>query len=237
MSTRITRIALSTMAAIAMTVSSAAAHAQNIGLPGADFLTSEFGKPNTATYGQTFTVQPGATALQSFSFWLSNNAELTTNPASLRFKGYVMAWNAVAGHATGPALYTSAVQNGPTLSSQRYDFATGGIALNANAQYVAFLSASPLFASIPPATSTAAMETTLSGTYAGGQFVYTNNGTDFGQLTTTTWDLSSNFPEYQAHFEARFAGAVTTVPEPSSLALFAVGGLAMLVVANKRKRA
>lgn len=219
-------------------LSATASNAQTISLPNNDAPTGPFGKSSTATYGQTFMAPVGFNVLQNFSFWLSNDPGLgTSNPSSLSFRAYVMQWDAINGHAVGPALYSSAVQSGPSTFSQRYDFAATNTLLNASVNYVAFLSASGLFASIGPAVATAGVESSLTGTYTGGQFVYTDNGDSFGKLTTDAWDFAGGLPEYQAHFNASFSrAAITAVPEPSSLILLVTGVSALLIVVARKKR-
>lgn len=230
-----------TVAAViaALTFAAAAANAQTINLPDNDAPSGPFGKSSTATYGQTFVAPVGFTYLQSFSFWLSNDPGLqAVNPDALRFRAYVMEWDANNGHATGNPLFMSAVQSGPGALSQRYDFAPTNTLLNSTKQYVAFLSASGLFGSIGATEATAGVESSFAGTYTDGQFVFADNGDDFGALTTDAWLLSGGFPEYQAHFAASFtANAVAVVPEPSSMILLAAGMSAMLLVVVRRKRA
>src|SRR5262245_3057395 len=63
----------------------------------------EFGSPNTATYGQTFTAL-GST-LDSFSLFLGER--LRPNPRSLDVRGYIASWNGT--NATN-ILYESTTQ-------------------------------------------------------------------------------------------------------------------------------
>lgn len=233
----ITKLALSTLTALAIAVAPiASASAQTLSLTDTDSPFAPFGKPATATYGQTFVAPTSFNTIQSFSFWLSNDAGLGTNPGALSFKAYLMRWDAVAQHATGPVLYTSTVRGGPTIASQRYDFNTGGVALLSNTQYVAFMSVSGMFNSIGQSTATATVEGSTAGTYTGGQLVFTDNGDSFSALTTTAWDFAVGFPEFQTHFNATFSNT-SVVPEPSSLVLLASSGLVLLVAARRRKRA
>lgn len=60
-----------------------------------------FGEPNTATYGQTFTVMGPETHLDSFTF-LINDLE---NPDVIDFQEFVYAWDGT--RITGPALFSS----------------------------------------------------------------------------------------------------------------------------------
>lgn len=219
-------------------LASTVSRAQTINLPNNESSTGPFGKSSTATYGQTFVTPVGFNYLQNFSFWLSNDPGLAAaNSSSLRFRAYVMQWDAVNGHAIGDALYSSTVRSGPTALSQRYDFASTNTLLNASLKYVAFVSASGLFGTIGAAEATAGMETSLLGGYTGGQFVFADNGDNFGLLKTDAWLLSGDFPDYQARFNANFSrAAITAVPEPSSLILLVTGLSSLLVVAARKKR-
>src|SRR5262245_20636898 len=107
-----------------------------------------FGKPNTATYGQTFVVPSSDNVLNSFSFFLR---DLGGGP-DLEFQGYVAAFDPTIGVAriVGANLFTSAVRSGPTTTSTftRYDFDVGGLALTPGSTYVAYLSTSGHFEAI-----------------------------------------------------------------------------------------
>ncbi|MGV3709216.1 MAG: PEP-CTERM sorting domain-containing protein [Gemmatimonas sp.] len=212
----------------------AQASAQVINLAQNEQNISPFGSPVTATYGQTFTTAGGFNTLNTFSFWLSSIDSY--NGEGLLFRAYVMQWDAVNGHATGPVLYSSALYAGTAFASQRYDFNTGNLLLTGGAQYVAFLSASGYFASMPPDGASVSMEGTLAGTYTGGQFVFHDNGDDFSKLTTEEWALSGNAESFQTRFYAEFSGDVAVVPEPSTYLLMFSGLSAVLLVARKRKR-
>lgn len=217
---------------------SASASAQSINLSGNETPSGPFGKGVPATFGQTFVAPTNGNFLQSFSFWLSDDPQgmQNTNASSLLFQAYVMQWDAANGHATGPALYTSAVYSGPTLFSQRYDFVTTNLNMIVGTQYVAFLSASSQLSNIAPTDASTAIETSLNGTYTDGSFVYADNGSDFNALSTDPW-FFAGIPEYQTHFAAEFsANAVSIVPEPSSLVLLVTGLSALMVLAVRKKR-
>ena len=140
-----------------------------------------FGKPNTATYGQTFAVPSTDNVLQSCSFFLR-------------------------------------------------DF-SGGAA--------AFLSSSGHFGAIPPEvalTSWGSVPTNGGYHYTGGNFVFNNNGDDFGLLSTTGW---SDFGTSDLAFEMLFdnGAAPTVIPEPSTILLMGTGmGILLVGIARKRRR-
>ncbi|MGI9089765.1 MAG: PEP-CTERM sorting domain-containing protein [Gemmatimonadaceae bacterium] len=196
-----------------------------------------FGKPSIATFGQTFTAPTGS-VLQSFQFYLANDADDGGNGGFLNFRGYVMAWDAVNGHATGPVLFSSVARTGNPLDTYSTAFSTfgipGGTTLNPGGAYVAFLSASGLAPTGNPAFAFENME--AGAAYAGGQWVYNDNGDDFASLSTTTWNNA--FGDQDAAFNAQFTQAgVTTAPEPSELVLMVSGlsGLAGIVRLRRRR--
>jgi hypothetical protein len=185
---------------------------------------SSFGESNTATYGQTFTV--GAdNRLDSFTFFINDRV----NPDFIDFRAYIMGWNGV--RATGPILWESGdlstSNNSGADGFEQFDLLTGGVDLLSGQQYVAFFSASELFDGVIGSGVMGAMH---SNTYDSGNFVYMNNGDDFSQLTSNSWDqwLNSDLA-----FEMGFNTA--SVPEPSTLLLLTVG-LAGLGFTNRTKK-
>jgi hypothetical protein len=179
------------------------------------------GEPNTATYGQTFTV--GAdTVLQDFTFYLKS----ISSPDAVDFAGYVMAWNGT--RATGGVLFESAPQTfaGPTNIFTPVTINAGGLQLQSGQQYVAFFSASKFF---DGSTGLATMGSSTG--YAGGSFVYYNNGSNFSLLTTNTkWDFTGDSLT-DAAFTMHLTAAAAADPLPAApLPNAAWGGLALMGV-------
>ncbi len=143
-----------------------------------------FGETNTATYGQTFTASADMGSLSSFTFYIND----AVNPDYVDFKGYVAGWD---GTKATTILFTSASMstsnNGGSDGFEAITISTGGVSLTAGQQYVVFLCASDDFDGVT-GTSSWAM---ASDAYAGGGYVYYNNGSDFSLLTTSTWDSFS----------------------------------------------
>jgi len=215
--------------ALALVVATPAAAQTTIGAGGGDLVQS-WGKDNTQTYGQTITT-PTDNVLTSFSFWLgrtSTNYPDPSNP-SLSFMAYVYAWN--GSMATGSALFTSGVVTHnatPSTPFTKYTFLTGGLSLVPGDMYALFLSTSGL-----AGTGRIMWEAATSNEYAGGNFVFMNNGENTGDWTTMAW--SSGFAS-DLHFEATFASASATVPEPSTWVMMITGLVALGLVTLRRRR-
>jgi hypothetical protein len=225
-----TSFTLSTAVALAIGIAGPAAAQTTIGAGGGGLIQS-WGKDNTQTYGQTITT-PSDNILNSFSFWLgrtSTNFPDPSNP-SLSFMGYVYEWSEAMSHAVGPALYTSGVfthDATPATPFTEYTFNTGGLSLTTGSTYALFLSTSGLAGS-----GRIQWESATGDEYAGGHFIFLNNGENTSAWTTDGWSSQPS----DLHFEATFAGVSTTVPEPSTWVMLVTGLLALGVVAMRRRR-
>ena len=173
------------LAAIILTLIASSAVAQNSintipSWDGTNFL-SEFGVIDTATYGQTISVGAGSSPLQSFTFQIG-----FCGPQPVTLRGEVYAWDGTNNRATGPALFESAPQSVPAANGYTaVTFNAGGVNLSAGT-YVLFASTSRDQAGAP-ASLCRWGALTNNTTYAGGQFVYINNGPNPGQWTTNNW--------------------------------------------------
>lgn len=198
--------------------------AQTIGAPGGSGVGS-FGKPNTQTYGQTFTAVNGS--LDSFSFWLGG-----TSP-SLNFQAYVFAWDPTLLRATGPALFTSAVMAAPSGDGyHQVAINTGSVAVNPGDVYVAFLSSSGVAGS-----GSIGWEYSTGDTYTDGAFVFINNGEDTSQWTSGTWTTNWSGTSRDLRFSMTFSEGVPNevVPEPITMVLLG-SGLAGIGAVRRRRR-
>jgi hypothetical protein len=188
-----------------------------------------YGTCCTATYGQTVTVPPTDTALDSFTFYVDL-------PTTLTFRGEVYAWDNTLQHATGNALYESGQMHTTSYHQgfgpyEAITFNTGGIPLTAGAQYVLFFTISRDYAANAGITDTAFVGVTAADTYSGGNWVFINNacttsttgdcGGDTSLWTTMPWSNQVGVPggADDLAFTASFSP-----PLPTSLAQCMNGG-------------
>jgi hypothetical protein len=161
------------------------------------------------SYGDIFTA-PGS-VLNDFTFTVAGS----TYP----FVAQVYAWNGTG--ATGPALYTSGINN-LTATLTAYTF-TPNLSLTLGNAYVAFVTNQP-------------NNVSLGGTGSG--FMAASDGGTGGFFEFAEGDpsVAANWQTYPstAQFHADFSGSVTTVPEPISLSLFGAG-LAGAAFIRRRK--
>lgn len=189
----------------------ASAHAQAINtIPGWDGTSyiSSFGVTNTATYGETVTVPAGAAPLNRFSFEIGNCS------ANVTFRASVYAWDGTK--ASGPSLFVSpatTVNSGSTY--QLVTFSTGGITLPAGT-YVLFASTSQDQTGAPSSACRWGAVTNNTA-YAGGQFVFLNNGPNPGQWTTSPWSAFSQDLAFQV--DGLVPPQATSVPAASTTSL------------------
>lgn len=156
-----------------------------------------WGVPNTATYGQTFTATDQQRRLLGFTFYLQNFSG--TAP---KYQAAVYEWNNATSRITGPALFTSAVMTAPGGSGYTaVKISTGNIALDTGKRYVMFFTTSTQGAQHNGSYKWGSVNGT---TYAGGDFMFKNNGTNFNQLSTSNWSI---FGALDLAFNAEFGFA------------------------------
>jgi hypothetical protein len=188
------------------------------------------------TVGQTFTVPPAAPLLSAFNFTtrdthFEDGFGVTESPTN--FRGYLMAWDLVNNHATGPVLFQSNVQS--TVedgANHTVQFSGLNLSLTPGGSFVAFLnqegfgmsSGNNIF------SDALARDSTPGGTYLGGTLVTKTDGTlDFTGLSTESWAVA---PDRDAEFSASFS----PVPEPSSLMLAGLAAAGVALRAWRRRQ-
>ena len=199
-----------------------------------------FGEPDTATFGQTITVDASkGTFLTDFSFRVATN----TGDTSL-FQAYVMAWDSANKLAVGEILFQSNVITNVGSATPPSPFneikVVTNLQLSTNQQYVLFFNTSNNFNSV---NDFAYFGSVHPDAYSDGSFVYNNNGDRFGELTTNPWNVGYigddvNPPVADLAFTANFGDApVNPTPAPAGVVLFGLGfaGLGMFRSFRKSK--
>lgn len=200
-----------------------------------------FGDPptGTATYGQTITVDPLlGTFLTDFSFRVATNVGETS-----RFQAIVMEWNSVAKVAVGPILFNSPSLTNVSGDTLTYNVVnvTTNVQLVANKEYVLFFTTTNNVSDgISDYAFFGAIAPDAPDTYIGGSFVYNDNGTNFGNLSSNPWTNYRDFDPTadDLAFTANFGDApVNPTPAPAGVVLFGVGfaGLGMFRSFRKSK--
>jgi hypothetical protein len=171
----------------------------------------------STTYGQTFTVG-GDTVLNSYSMYLT---KMTSE--SFQFKSYIYQWNGTG--VTGPALFTSGLQQASIGTDRQYAFSTTGLQLASNMQYVALMTVD----GVPNTNAFGTMMPVVANTtYSGGNFVYTNSNTFGGR-----WDCSAQCSFGDAWLKASFSSAV---PETATWGMMIAGFGVMGAALRTRRR-
>jgi hypothetical protein len=143
-----------------------------------------FGCPNTTTYGEVITIPSGKTKLNKFIFYVTDGGAT----GSMVVRGEVYAWD--GSEATGSAVYESdprTVSYGDT-DFHPMRFNAGGAAVTAGSQYVIFASIDKDYESCTDNYVQNWGEVS-DDAYAGGTFVFQNNGGDESQWTATPWTV------------------------------------------------
>jgi hypothetical protein len=188
---------------------------------GSSFI-STFGVPNTQTYGQTITVPVGETSLTGFRFLIN-----VTAGGPLDAQAFVSAWDTVNNRLTGPLLYSSPPVSLSGAAFNAYTFnIPGGAPVTPGGVYVIFMSLSN-GSQVAGQSRWGAL--TINTAVPGGQFVFQNNGNNFGNLSTVSWSSISE----DLAFEAAFGGqSLDAVPVPTlSAGMLALLGAALVLVA------
>ena len=166
------------------------------------------GYPNTATYGETFTAPTnGDNNLQSFGFYMTG----PTVSGDIKLSAYIATWT---GSQAGTILFTSPETDYANTGDAFLSFNTGGLDLTGGGTYVMFLSISQYYGQ-----SSGESQVSQGSSIAGlGGFDYYNNGGNFSELTSSSWNESGLSPNWAVN--ADFTSS-SPVPEPASFFLLA----------------
>ncbi len=183
-----------------------------------------FGAPDTATYGQTFTVAGPDTQLDSFSLYLR---ERQLGAGTLDLRGYIGSWN---GSRATNILFESITQTMNAAGNlQEFNFSSLALNLNAGQRYVAFLSISNL-----PSQANSTFMMPFGSTLNADGLTFINSGTNFGALTSSNWSVSRTKDFW---FKAELSDPNSpVVPEPSTMLLFGSGIAGLLGWQYRKKR-
>jgi hypothetical protein len=183
---------------------------------GYDPYWNPLGYPNTATYGETFSAPTnGDFNLQNFGFWMADPIV----GGDIVLSAYIATWT---DSNAGTLLYSSPSMDYPNTGEAELTFSTGGLALTPGAEYVAFLSVSQYYG----LSSGAGRVDAGSATIPGGGFAWYNNGGNFAELFTNSWNDYGVTPDWA--FTAAFNNASGGVPEPGTLMLLGAGLLGLV---------
>jgi hypothetical protein len=167
-----------------------------------------FGNPESATYGELFTSpNNGDNNLVSFSFYMGSSYA----PGNIITGAYIATWT---GSMAGTLVYSSE-PGGPinydNLGDEQITINTGGLSLNANTQYVMFLSVSDYYGQ-SAGLAYASQGTSIAGLNG---FVFSNNAGNFNALFTSPWTGGPLTPDWAVNLHF--------VPEPASASLVLLG--------------
>ncbi len=182
-----------------------------------DHGTFPFGRPNTASIGQTFNTGAG-NFVSGLAFYVKD--ELVGQP--VEFEVWLARWDgekAVAAGATRLALMSSDGSGG----YQRFQVGQGAY-VDPFADYLFFLTTS--YSHFNQPDSEAWVGSLQEDGYLGGDLVFLNNGDQFDAAFSDSWN-------YWYDADLAFELNVSDVPEPAGLALF---GLGLFAVAARRAR-
>lgn len=187
---------------------------------------SSFGESGSVSIiGQTVTVPAVDQVLTDFTFYVDDSLAPFA-PGFVKFNAYVYAWDNVNNLVTGPALFTSAPMstsnNGGLNGYEPLTANTGNLSLSPGGTYVLLFSALSQFDGIIDGS---AWRWRSGDPYNGGIAIFYANAINGAGDKPVGLDM-----EFKATFVSE------TVPEPSSLALAALGVLGSLLGWRRRKQ-
>lgn len=204
--------------AAAVSLATAASAATIDTLAGQNSAISSWGLPNTASYGQTFTLDTDA-SLTDVLFRINDYGN------AVSYDLHVLAWDGT--RASGSSLGSVSGTTAGVVGMRDVSIATGGFTLGAGS-YVAFLQATSR-------GMTSWGSVAMSDAYSGGEFVFQNNGGDTSLWTTTDWRGDWQGANSDLAFRIDYE-EIAPIPVAPALPLLATG-LAALVLLRRRAKA
>ncbi len=188
---------------------------------------STFGRPNTATYGQTLTVP--AVDLTLVEMQMAFDAF----GAAVSFRPYLYDWDGTK--ATGPALWSGPLETSDSTAGFQTFTWIPNVMGAAGDTWVFFVSTA---ADSGPDAGGKWAQPQSQNLYAGGGFVFLNNGSDPSEWTTDAWTQNFLGSGTDMTFSATWepdANGGTPIPETSTWIMFTSAGMMLAVLYRRRQ--
>ena len=187
------------------------------------------GAPGFSSFGQSFTSPLQSSTLTSVGLSLSN----FNNGGALRFDVYIYLFDSAARRVASTALWSAIGVSGSSndFAFDARTFDTGGLQLGGGATLLFFISAANQTGN--PADAANLVGVSDADTYTGGSFFMASSGIYSDLLQPGAFTLVNGVADLA--FSARFQLNAQVVPEPATALLLAVGLLAMLCIAARRR--
>lgn len=180
-----------------------------------------FGRPNTATIGQTFNTGEN-NYLEQLSFHLRDDLIGQT----VEFQVYLAAWDGDSALDGTAQLLGQFITDG-SGNYQMFDLTALALSLNTFSDYLFFLTTSYSF--VGHGDSEAWVGSVVSDGYAAGDLVFLNNGDQFGDIYNENWS-------YWYDSDLAFGMTLSSIQDVSAPATLGLFGLGMIALMARRKR-
>ncbi len=187
---------------------------------------STFGRPNSATYGQTVTVPVVDLTLVEMQMAFDG-----LNQVAVSFRPYLYDWDGTK--ATGPALWTGPLETADTTAGYQTFTWVPNVTGVAGDTWVFFVSTS---ADSGPDAGGKWAQPQNQNLYAGGAFVFINNGSDPSGWTTDPWTQNFLGSGADMTFSATWQQEPgTPIPEASTWIMCVSAGILTLILYRRRR--
>ena len=196
------------------------------------------GGAHNPSYGQSCTAPVASTALSSFSFQMKSGKNGFDDTS---YQAHLYAWNSGSRVITGSALWSSAVLNTGTVGGFTPFSFSPAVSVSPGTEYIFFLSTASVTQGGAPIGEGFFAQLGSGGSatdgYAGGGLFF-SDAASFASLSSTGWsgaeNVNSGVVGGDLSFTAVFASS-SSAPEPGTLALLALGGVAAVIARRRRK--